>query len=253
MMLAENPPAPRIRVVPDLIERGGVEPAARRGDRGRQPALPAWARVTAATLPRTTATLLELDDLHRTKSPLDPKVRAMARWVVADANRCQQSQAVAVADLKRAGATDAEVGALKGDRSVLSAETRRVLDVARELTRAAYKVSDDQMALLKRDLGESKLVALRPAGRVRQLPGSVAVEPRRPGRGAAAAERRPVQATVGRRRGQVSPAVPGARQWPAGESRRPRLAVDRLHGPQAVDGGAEGAGAACLRARVSRT
>ena len=37
---------------------------------------------------------------------------------------------------------------------------RRVLDVARELTRSAYKVSDDQMARVKADFGEPKLVAL---------------------------------------------------------------------------------------------
>src|SRR5262245_23537917 len=100
-------------------------------EKGQSAALPGWARITAATLPRTTATILELEDLHRTKNPLDPKLRAMVRWVVADANRCRQSQAIAVADLKRAGASDAEVAALKGDRSVLNPDTRRVLDVAR--------------------------------------------------------------------------------------------------------------------------
>jgi alkylhydroperoxidase family enzyme len=126
---------------------------------GANSPLPGWARVTAATLPRTTATILELEDLHRTKSPLDPKLRAMVRWVVADANRCKYAQQVAVADLKRTGGTPVEVEALRGDRSPLSAETRRALDVARELTRAAYKVSDDQMAALRKDLGDQGLVA----------------------------------------------------------------------------------------------
>lgn len=128
-------------------------------DAGENSPLPAWARVTAATLPRTTATILELDDLHRTKNPLDPKLRAMVRWVIADANRCRTAQEVALADVKRAGATAEEVAALRGDRSPLSAETRRALDVARELTRAAYKVTDDQMAALRKDLGDAKLVA----------------------------------------------------------------------------------------------
>jgi hypothetical protein len=115
--------------------------------------------VTAGTLPRTTAIILELDDLHRTKNPLDPKLRAMVRWVVADANRCKYAQEVAVADLNGAGGTTEEVAALRGDRSPLSPETRRALDVARELTRAAYKVSDGQMAALRKDLGDPKLVA----------------------------------------------------------------------------------------------
>src|SRR3954471_22964322 len=102
-------------MVPGSLQRGSLGQAPRRRVGGRLGAprpgpavtgagspLPAWARVTAATLPRTTATILELDDLHRTKSPLDPKLRAMVRWVVAEANRCRQSQTVAVFDLKRA-------------------------------------------------------------------------------------------------------------------------------------------------------
>ena len=126
---------------------------------GANSPLPAWSRVTASTLPRTTALILELEDLHRSKSPLDPKLRAMVRWVVADTNRCKHAQEVAIADLKRTGATDEEVGALRGDRSPLPAEFRRALDVARELTRAAYKLSDDQIAALRKDLGEPNLVA----------------------------------------------------------------------------------------------
>ncbi|HKB04000.1 MAG TPA: carboxymuconolactone decarboxylase family protein [Gemmataceae bacterium] len=158
-MLAESPTPKESEWFPVLSNDDAWArlPAA---ESGAGAPLPAWARVTAATLPRTTATILELDDLHRTKSPLDPKLRAMVRWVVADANRCRQSQAIAVADLKRVGASDAEVAALRGDRSVLNPDTRRVLDVARELTRAAYKVTDDQMAALKHDLDESRLVAL---------------------------------------------------------------------------------------------
>jgi alkylhydroperoxidase family enzyme len=159
MMLAEDKPAATgVGRFPVLSNEAAWAkfPAA---ESGANSPLPGWARVTAATLPRTTATILELEDLHRTKSPLDPKLRAMVRWVVADANRCKAVQQVAVADLKHAGGTAEEVGALRGDRSPLSAEMRRALDIARELTRAAYKVSDDQMAALRKDLGEAKLVA----------------------------------------------------------------------------------------------
>lgn len=122
--------------------------------------LPCWARITATSLPRTTATLLELDDLHRTKSPLDPKLRAMVRWVIADANRCKLALDTALVDLKQAGATAAELEALRGDRTPLPIETRNILDLARLLTRAAYKVSDEQMAAVRKDLGDAKLVTL---------------------------------------------------------------------------------------------
>ena len=53
---------------------------------GGQP-LPSWAKAVAVRLPRTAATMLELDLAQRTKSPLDPVLRAKMRWVIARANR----------------------------------------------------------------------------------------------------------------------------------------------------------------------
>ena len=44
--------------------------------------------------------MLELDHAQRTKSPLDPVLRAKMRWVIAHANRCAYSEAYALADLK---------------------------------------------------------------------------------------------------------------------------------------------------------
>jgi hypothetical protein len=65
--------------------------------------LPAWARALAASLPRTTAAMLELDCLHRARSPLDGKLRSKLRWVAAHAHRCSYSEAWAAADLRRTG------------------------------------------------------------------------------------------------------------------------------------------------------
>ena len=65
------------------------------------------------SLPRTTAAMLDLDRLHRTRSPLGPVLRGKMRWVAADANRCEYSRATAEADLRRAGVADAEIAALK--------------------------------------------------------------------------------------------------------------------------------------------
>lgn len=160
MMLAEERPtvdvSGRFPVLSNDAAWGRL-PAA---ESGSGAPLPGWARITATTLPRTTATILELEDAHRTGSPLDPKLRAMARWVIADANRCKYAMDVAMTDLRRAGGTDADVAALRGDRSPLPDEWCRVLDLARELTRAAYRVSDDQVARVRKELGEQKLVAL---------------------------------------------------------------------------------------------
>jgi alkylhydroperoxidase family enzyme len=160
MMLAEEQPAADTGGWFPILSNDAAWAKLPKAETGSGSQLPGWARVTAATLPRTTATILELEDLHRTKSPLDPKLRAMARWVVADANRCKPFMDEALTDLKRTGATEDEIQALRGDRSPLPESTRRVLDVSRELTRAAYKVTDDQMAALRKDLGEPRLVAL---------------------------------------------------------------------------------------------
>src|ERR1700736_5003204 len=55
-------------------------------ERGAGQPLPLWARALAGPLPRTTAAMLELDYLHRMKSPLDRKLRAQMRWEIAIAN-----------------------------------------------------------------------------------------------------------------------------------------------------------------------
>jgi hypothetical protein len=54
---------------------------------GNQP-LPSWARAVAGRMPRTAAAMLQLDLAQRTKSPVDPVLRAKMRWVIAHANHC---------------------------------------------------------------------------------------------------------------------------------------------------------------------
>ena len=82
--------------------------------RGAGQPLPGWARAFARSLPRTTAAMLDLDRLPRTRSPLGPLLRGKMRWVAADANRCAYGRATAEADLRRAGLDEAGVEALKG-------------------------------------------------------------------------------------------------------------------------------------------
>ncbi len=43
--------------------------------------LPNWAKAVAVSLPRTTASMLELDLAQRTKGPLDPVLRAKRGYV----------------------------------------------------------------------------------------------------------------------------------------------------------------------------
>lgn len=108
--------------------------------------LPEWAAALAGPLPRTAAALLELDRLHRAQSPLGLALAARVRLAAARENKCAWTEAVARADLGRAGETEV------GDEAVLA--------FARKLTTAAYSVTDEEVANLRKHLGDAKLVAL---------------------------------------------------------------------------------------------
>lgn len=138
-------------------------------------ALPGWARVLAASLPRTTAGMLELDYLQRTKNPLPPILRAKVRWIAARTNRCAYSGAYAASDLRRAYAesetlrrlglgdaerqqlADAELRALAEGSKDQSPLERVVTAFARKLTLEAYAVTDAEFEELTRLLGEEEL------------------------------------------------------------------------------------------------
>ncbi|PWT88429.1 MAG: hypothetical protein C5B56_08755 [Proteobacteria bacterium] len=122
--------------------------------------LPAWARMLAGPLPATTARMLELDALHRTGNRLDPKLRGLARWSAADANRCDYAKTVAVADLRRDGIPDAELQRLLHDSDRHSAEERAVASFSRRMMREAHAVTDEEVKHLVRLLGEERVVAL---------------------------------------------------------------------------------------------
>src|SRR5262245_61328521 len=73
------------------------------------PPLPPWAKVLVGPLPKTTAKMLELDYFHREKNPLGPVLAANIRRVVAKSLGSKYGEAVAVADLKRAGVSQAHI------------------------------------------------------------------------------------------------------------------------------------------------
>jgi alkylhydroperoxidase family enzyme len=132
-------------------------PAAMRGTGQR---LPSWARALAATLPRTTAAMLELDYLHRAASPLDPGLRARLRWVAAHAIHCRYGEAYAEADLRRAGEDETAIHALTDGPRNLPAPVGAALAFADKLTRAADTVTDAEVARLIGEFGEEQVVAM---------------------------------------------------------------------------------------------
>ncbi len=125
---------------------------------GGQP-LPTWARAIAVQMPRTAAAMLELDLAQRTKSPLDPALRAKMRYLVATTNRCAYGAAYALADLDRAGGSEG-IKALVGDPSGWPETDREPLEFARLLTVSASTISDDLFARLRARFGDKKVAAM---------------------------------------------------------------------------------------------
>jgi alkylhydroperoxidase family enzyme len=126
---------------------------------GGQP-LPSWAKAVASRLPRTAAAMLELDVAQRTKSPLDPVLRAKMRWVIAHANRCTYSEACALFDLERAGGDSAAFRTRTGDLDHLADGEREALQLARLLTDAAPTTPDDLFDSLRGRYGDKRVAAM---------------------------------------------------------------------------------------------
>jgi alkylhydroperoxidase family enzyme len=122
--------------------------------------LPSWARAMASAMPGTTAAMLRLDYLHRTRNPLGPLLAGKMRWVAGRANRCEYSMAYAEADLRRAGIREAGLQSLKGDHGDLPEHERAALEFARQMTTDASKVSDAEVAGLLDWYGEQNVVAM---------------------------------------------------------------------------------------------
>jgi alkylhydroperoxidase family enzyme len=122
--------------------------------------LPSWAQALARALPQTTAATLEVDYVQRTRSPLDPKLRAQVRWAAARANRSPYGEAYALADLRRAGADENEIAALQDDWKHLSESRRLAVEFAHKLTLHAYRITDEEVAALRAHHGDRNTVAL---------------------------------------------------------------------------------------------
>jgi alkylhydroperoxidase family enzyme len=130
-------------------------------ERGGNQSLPSWARALAGAIPRSTASLLRVDYVHRARNPLDPKLRAAMRWVAAHANRCAYGEGYALADARRAGLDDKAIEALgRGDFSNNSAADKLALEFARKMTVNSASVTDEEFAALVKHHGEKLAAAM---------------------------------------------------------------------------------------------
>jgi hypothetical protein len=104
--------------------------------------------------------MLDLDRVHRTRSPLDPLLRGKLRWVAACANRCDYGMAYAEADLKCAGLDATGLRSLKQDHAGWLDVEKDALGFAYQMTVDASAVTDDQVARLIARYGEANVVAM---------------------------------------------------------------------------------------------
>jgi alkylhydroperoxidase family enzyme len=115
----------------------------------------------AGGLPRSTAAFLQLDFAQRTKSPVDPKLRAAMRWVAAHANRCAYAESYAAADARRAGLEEAKLGALgREDYAGWTDPDRAALTFARKMTVDSDAVTDEEFATLVKHFGEHRAASM---------------------------------------------------------------------------------------------
>ena len=126
---------------------------------GSGESLPAWARMLVRSLPRTTATMLEMDAAYRNSDELDPALRARLRWTAAKANQCRYGQQLAVTDMQRAG-MDAEAITNFCGGVAQPAVERRTHQFVTDLTSRAYQVTDEQFAEIVRDYDERQTMAI---------------------------------------------------------------------------------------------
>jgi hypothetical protein len=124
------------------------------------PPLPVWARALAGRWPLTTARMLELDALHRTGDQLDGRLRAVARWSAAAANRCLYAQALASADYDRAAGYPSNLAERMARPDQLPELERLVAQFARRMMQEADQVTDLEVRRLIELLGEERMVAL---------------------------------------------------------------------------------------------
>jgi alkylhydroperoxidase family enzyme len=122
--------------------------------------LPSWARAMTGAMPRTTAAMLHLDFVHRTRNPLGPLLRGKMRWVAGHANHCDYSMAYAEWDLRRAGLDETGLRSLKGDHADLPEAERAALEFARQMTADASEVTDADVAHLLEVYSEEKVTAM---------------------------------------------------------------------------------------------
>lgn len=121
--------------------------------------LPVWARQLADWQPITTARMLDLDAMHRTGDRLDARLRAVARWAAAEANRCEYAKAMAEADYDRSTGHATRLAEQMREGHLSEMDRLAAAFAGRMMTDAAG-VTDEEVKRLLDLLGDERMVAL---------------------------------------------------------------------------------------------
>jgi alkylhydroperoxidase family enzyme/alkyl hydroperoxide reductase subunit AhpC len=147
MALLESPPPPK-------EEKGAWD----RLPAPELPPLPAWATALSASLPKTTARMLELDYLHRAENPLGNVLAAKVRLAAAGELGSEYGLKTAWADLRRFGVSDQDINGLILPNPLGPDEPG--LAFARKLTREGHAITDAEFAEVLKLFGPEKMTAL---------------------------------------------------------------------------------------------
>ena len=153
MVTIGQPRPPAQPLAPPLLDNAAAW-ALLPGAPGKGKPLPAWARLLAGPMPHATAAMLRLDGLTRTAPSLHPRLRALIRLAVADANHSDYGRAIALTDLRE------DTGAGAPDIASLPPQEKLVWDFARQLALEASRTTDAQVKELLATYSESQVVAM---------------------------------------------------------------------------------------------
>ncbi|MFO0939428.1 MAG: deiodinase family protein [Pirellulales bacterium] len=127
---------------------------------GTKGKLPNWIKPVASQMPRTAAAMLQLDAAFRDKGPLDAKLRAKLRWIIANTNKSPYGQAVALLDYRRAGGRESKLQEFTGPVSNWPKSEQDDFEFARLLSVAAPTIPDELFERLKSKHGELGVAAM---------------------------------------------------------------------------------------------
>lgn len=132
-------------------------PEVREGNKGR---VPNWAKAVAVQMPRTAAAMLELDTAQRTQGPLDPILKAKLRWIIAHANRCDYTEALALSDLTRADNSLESAAQRLADPDQWPTSEADAYSFVRMLTTEASAIPDSLFDTLRQKFGDRQVAAM---------------------------------------------------------------------------------------------